>query len=488
MNSRRLFLKGAGATLALPYLTWSSGAAAAPPAVPKRLVIFINGQGNLNNSLCDLWTPPAMPDGSLELSGRPMLNMLTPHQKKMVVVRGVDNALMGYYRPANGHVGQGHTYLSASLPRTAVDDAGNYLAYDSQPPMAYSTCCMGPSIDHFLAAKLGVDEPVHLAVNEPYGGEYHPFYKVTKDPDGLSNTQVNMVVDPTAVFNQYIASRPLPQLSRRERFAAKRTNVLDAVRDSFNALYSKVGREDRLRLQQHAQRISELQATLVPPAPQCGLLQQNNPAGYPTGDQPLWGGASLPYERALSTAQINNLVQMLTCGARDVMTLTHDNYDSPPMPWLATDTDVPEAERQNFPCASWHGFVHRSGSAANHPVLINGFRFYGKQFKYLLDQMDAVIEPNGQSLLDNSLVLWISEFGDGGAHSTDNLPVVLAGGLQGALKTNRFIDLAQTPLQKIRYTTGDLHTSILKLFGFNETFGFTGFQGLNNGGLPGLAA
>ena len=40
--------------------------------------------------------------------------------------------------------------------------------------------------------------------------------------------------------------------------------------------------------------------------------------------------------------------------------------------------------------------------------------------------MDAVLEPNGKTLLDNSLVLWISEFGDGGAHSTNNLPVVLA--------------------------------------------------------------
>jgi len=487
MTSRRSFLKGAGVTLALPFLNQAFGQTV---TVPKRLVIFINGEGTLNHSQCDLWTPPKLQNGALAVSTRPMLDMLVPHEKKMVVIKGVDNVLQDFYAPGNGHTGPGHTFLNAHLPRTAVDAQGNLLPRGSQPAVTIGTRCMGPSIDHYLASKLGGPDALHLAVTDPSGGEYHPFYKVTKDPDG-TNTQVDMQVDPVAVFNQYLAVGTGTTRTRLQRYADKRKNVLDAVRESFNDLYGKVGKEDQLRLEQHAQRITELQATLTTVTPlTCSGLTQVLPPGFPAMGQPRWGGGSTAFEKAISIAQIDNLVQLLACGARNVGTLTHDNYDGPPMTWLANEADVPAAERSFFPITGigWHARVHRDqGSAANHPVLVNGFRMYGKQFKYLLDRMDGITEPNGKTLLDNSLVLWISEFGDGGSHSPDNLPVVLAGGLQGALNTGRFLDVSVRAGQATRYTTGDLHTSILKLFGFNETFGFTGAAGLNHGGILGLA-
>ena len=57
--------------------------------------------------------------------------------------------------------------------------------------------------------------------------------------------------------------------------------------------------------------------------------------------------------------------------------------------------------------------------------------------------------------------------------------MVLAGGAQGQIKTNRH--LARTA------TTGDLYTSILNVFGVQATsFGFNGNAGLNNGGISGL--
>ncbi len=486
MSSRRSFLKGAGVTLALPFLNQAFGQTV---NVPKRLVVFINGEGNLNHSQCDLWTPPKLANDALALATRPMLDMLAPHEKKMVVIRGIDNAVHDLYSPGNGHTGPGHTFLNAHLPRTAVDAGGNLIPRASQSPVTIGTRCMGPSIDHYIASKLGGPDSLHLAVTDPSGGEYHPFYKTTKDPDG-TNTQVEMQVDPVAVFNQYLAPGVGTPKTRLERYAGKRRNVLDAVRESFNDLYAKVGHDDRLRLEQHAQRISDLQATLSTVAPvTCSGLMQNLPAGFPTAG-PRWGNQSGPFEKAISIAQIDNLVQLLACGARNVGTLTHDNYDGPPMSWLANEADVPVADRSFFPITGigWHARVHRDqGSPANHPVLVNGFRIYGKQFKYLLDRMDGIVEPNGKTLLDNSLVLWISEFGDGGSHSPNNLPVVLAGGLQGALTTGRFLDMSVRAGQATRYTTGDLHTSILKLFGFNETFGFTGATGLNHGGIPGLA-
>ena len=81
------------------------------------------------------------------------------------------------------------------------------------------------------------------------------------------------------------------------------------------------------------------------------------------------------------------------------------------------------------------------GYASNNdnPALKAGFLYYASVFNRLLDKMDSVVEPNGMTMLDNSLVLWISEFGTGQTHSVTNLPVVIAGGAQGKIKTNRYI-------------------------------------------------
>ncbi len=484
---RRLFLKGAGSSLALPLLDIGTSARAAP-AVAKRFVVFFTGQGTLNHKAADLWTPPVLPNRRLELSGRPMLEMLTPLQKKMVVIRGLDNAIMQYLVPYNGHTGPGHTLLTAHLPQTAVDASGNFVAVNAQKPVIIPTKCMGPSIDHYLASKFGGADSLHLGVNGIDGGEYPTWYKTTKDSDG-GNTPVDLLINPVAVFDTYISKVPNAAPTRQERFATQRKNVLDPVRAALNEMSKSVGAQDKLRLEQHASRISELQKTLstLPPT-QCGSVKQQLPAGFPSNPG-ITGSASLRYERVLAEAQIDNLVNMLACGARTVATLTNNNYDSPTFDWLATEADVPAADRANFPImgANWHARVHRDGFAANHPILVNGFRSYGKQFQRLLEKMDAVQEPNGQTLLDNSLVLWISEFGDGGSHDTNNLPVVLAGGAFGGLKTERFLDFSSGGAAgATRYTTGDLYTSILRLYGFDEKFGFTGASGLNNGGLPGL--
>ncbi len=486
MMYRRRFLRGAGMTLALPFLEHGRPARAAT-VVPKRLVVFIHGEGTLNHSRADLWTPRALSGARLDVSDRPMLDMLVPHQNRMVVVRGIDNAMLPLFKPGNGHIGPGHTYLTAHLPRTAVDAAGNLLPRDAQAAMTIDTRCVGPSFDHYLAGKLGGPDSLHLAVTEPHGGEYQTFYKTSKDTDGVSNVRAGIVADPVATFNQYIAkTSPPTQPNRLDRFRGKRGTVLNAVRQSFNDLYNKVGTDDRRRLQAHAQRIQDLEATLATvPLLNC---QGATPPTLP--GVPRWGNGSRGYEKILSTAQIDNLVQLLACGARNVMTLTHDNYDSPLFSWLANESDVPEADRGNFPIsgANWHARVHRDmGLPPNHPILIHGFRSYGKQFRYLLDRMQAVVEPNGMTLLDNSLVLWISEFGDGGSHNTNNLPVVLAGGLQGNLRGGRFIDVSARRVgQGTGIATGDLYTSILKLFGFDETFGFQGAPNIHHGGVPDL--
>jgi hypothetical protein len=95
--------------------------------------------------------------------------------------------------------------------------------------------------------------------------------------------------------------------------------------------------------------------------------------------------------------------------------------------------------------------------------------------------------PDGDgSLLDNSLVVWVTEFGDGAAHWAWDVPVLLAGNLGGALATGRHLQYpgrVQNP--DTGYTTNDLLVSLLNLFGYEDTS--FGYPDICRGALPDLA-
>jgi hypothetical protein len=101
-------------------------------------------------------------------------------------------------------------------------------------------------------------------------------------------------------------------------------------------------------------------------------------------------------------------------------------------------------------------------------------------FNYLLTQMASIQEGSG-TLLDNSLVLSISDFGNAATHDWDKsepIPVILGGRLGGKILPGRHLAYNGR-------TTNDLLVSILQLFGFNDTT--FGEKTLCKGALPGLA-
>ena len=120
--------------------------------------------------------------------------------------------------------------------------------------------------------------------------------------------------------------------------------------------------------------------------------------------------------------------------------------------------------------------VHNNRNSGLQAELEAGFGWYAQVVANLIEQLDSVPEGDG-TMLDNTLILWISEFGDGGTHDVTNLPVMLAGGV-GRLEHGRHIRAAGK-------TTGDLYTSIFNLFG--EQRDHFGRPELCSGGIDGLA-
>ena len=438
--SRRTLLRGAGgAALALPYLELTAGRARAQTAAPpKRLVIYMHGEGNLVN----LWKPGVASGAALPAQLPPMLSAISSYKSKLNLLYPIDN-VVAPMMPGNDHNRAGRSLLTCN-----VFTGGE------------SSAAAGPSIDQVIKQKLGL-KSLELRVGDPNEvGEYQMLFSAA----GQAVTGEN---NPQKIFDRLFSTLPAGggtptpapvALTPAQRLAAKRKDVMTLVRENFTALRNQAGAADRQRLDAHAQRVQELQAEVVTattPVPPTGpALMCSKPM--------LETGVNHP---ARNKAQMQNAAMAMACNLAQVVTIQDTRYDTQPFEWLGL----------SFP-NGWHGSVHDRSPM---PMLEKGFAWYASAFKDLLDAMSAVDEGNGTTLLDNSLVVWITEFGDGAVHDTKGIPVVLAGGLGGALKTDRYLQFAAGTA-----STNKLFVTLMKLFGLPDTS--FGVGPLASGMLPGL--
>jgi hypothetical protein len=61
------------------------------------------------------------------------------------------------------------------------------------------------------------------------------------------------------------------------------------------------------------------------------------------------------------------------------------------------------------------------------------------QLAYLLDSLKGTIEGQG-TLLDSTIVYFVSEMGEGSAHDPTDLPIIVAGGGGGRIRQGRLLD------------------------------------------------
>ncbi|MFO0549151.1 MAG: DUF1552 domain-containing protein [Polyangiaceae bacterium] len=466
---RRNFLRAAtGAAIALPFLE-STQACGGGAVVPKRFVIFQTGEGTLPSR----WKPQSLANDALQLSemlaplaGDPNDASSPDLTNKLLVLSGVSNKLPPLHT-SNGHNAPGHTLLTANVVDTTQNGA-----FDPSIEVMAGHRCLGPSIDHYLADRLGIIEPLNLAIGAADPGENRMFYRVKGPGDTGANPEAPLQADPIDAFQTNLVGLPSGSTSRADRFKARRGSVLDGVQGSFGALKKHVSRTDQRRIDEHLAAVRALEESLnyTPPL-ECGGLTQTVPDGFEVPGWPDYAQMNIQAD-----LMVDIMVNVLACGARRVVTVQDTAYDGPPFEFL------PEG-----PVEGWHAQVHNDpalglgySSNEDNPVLRAGYLYYARVFHKLLAKMDAIVEPNGLTLLDNSIVLWTSEFGWGQTHDPTNLPIVLAGSGQGRIKTGRH-------LSRPSATTGDLYTSILNAFDVNDTsFGYAEGAGLQNGPISGL--
>ena len=76
-------------------------------------------------------------------------------------------------------------------------------------------------------------------------------------------------------------------------------------------------------------------------------------------------------------------------------------------------------------------------------------RYLVERFAYFLEKLNGIQEGE-RSLLDNSMILYGSAISDGNRHNHDDLPIVLAGGGGGTIRSGRVLRFQEeTPLNNL---------------------------------------
>jgi hypothetical protein len=399
--SRRTLLRGAGGVaIALPFLeAMQPRVARAQAAAPKRLVMWYTANGQMPS----YWYPTGT---ETNFTLNKAHAALEPYKSKLILLDGINNDASK--TPAyGGHQGS-HAAMISGMPHTAA-------GFDAMRPT-------GPSIDQRVADRIGGATRIkHLPTGTvPAGsGNGNPFQAIGSWRGAME--LIPPIVQPSRLFD-YLFSEGVPGAAgaaAAEALRKRRKSILDAVAGRFAELRSRVGIEDKARLDKHVSSIREIETQVLTVPPQMTCMLPTRPA-----DNFSMAGSNIP---AWSRLNLDLMILALACDVTRVA-----NYF-----WFAMGS--------GGVTFSWLGHTNTHHNLAHANALkemteIN--TWFSQQLLYLMQQLDKYTDVGGASLLDSTLILWWNELGDGAAHLSDRAPFVLAGGAGGTLKMGRFLNYA----------------------------------------------
>jgi len=395
--------------------------ARAAGAGAERLVVFFSPNG----------TVPAhwRPDGSgadYSFPAGSVLEPLVDFRERMIVCSGID------FVGATNHEGG----MAAML--TGQGDANSATA--------------GKSLDQYVAAELA--SPTKFpslelgVITSPWGGGIQtrmsyagPEQFVTPDDS------------PASVYDRMFAD-VVGGDEAAARLRDRRGRIVDLLVDEVSALRGQLGTEEAIKLDAHLAALATVEQGLQ--AVNCDAPEA------PLTMDPV-ANDNFP---AVGQAQMDLLVMSLMCDMTRVASIQWSHTVGPVVfSWLGVNE-------------GHHSLSHIGDTdTAGVGRFIDCERWYAEQFAYLLGQLEALPDPDGEgTMLDTTLVLWAKELGDSRLHECLDVPFVIAGATD-CFSLGQHIDFAGAPHNQ-------LLVSVCQAMGLsNDTFGNPAH---GQGPLPGL--
>jgi len=453
---RRELLKGLGlSAAALPFVPLLESRAEVG-AAPKRLIVFCTTTG-MTGRYPDNWAPTGTTnDFSLSpilqpLGGGGMVNGLpiTDLSQDCLFFQGID--MKSYYDSPN--VGGHPRGMGSILTGTPIMEGSMFSGGGSES----AGWAGGITVDQEVANHIGKDTPfssLELGVDN-FGGVGHLRYVLSYKGEAQP---VPVESDPYAVFDRLFSDLALdPQELARLR--AERLSVIDFLDRDMARFAGRVGRADLEKTEAHLDAIRSIEQRLTSGAG-AGCVLPELPEGInPNAD------ADFPVAGRL---QMDMIVAAMACGMTNVASLMWG-----PAPYGSNFAWVPGVSGNS----TFHELSHAGTNDTNSQNEIQAIsRWFTEQYAYLLQQLKNIPEGDG-TMLDNSLVVWVTDNAKSNNHSGNNMPYVMGGRAGGAVDPGRFLTYDDVPHNQ-------LLVSICQAMGLDtEQFGHPQY---GEGGLVGV--
>lgn len=415
--SRRTFLRGLGASLALPLLDAMIPAATAAmltPARPVRRLGYVFMPMGCDQTR---WLP-----GQTGTLGAlpPILESLEPHKNHLTVLSNLElrNAYPGSHATSNA------AFLSAAKAKH-TESSDYYL---------------GTTADQLAAQQIGHETQLpslelSMDMLQTTGQCDNGYACVYQNNLSWSSptTPLPSEAHPRVVFERLFGEGG----SRAERQAAlrRRASLLDLVADDLASLRSSLGAADRTRVNDYLETVREVERRIQRAEADAATNQLPPELERPLGAPALYADhARLMFDLQVLAWQ-GDITRVITFQlARETSNRTYPEIG-------VSDPHHPLSHHGNDPEK-----IARMAKINAHHVSL---------FAYFLDRLRQTPDGDG-SLLDHSALLYGSGIGNPNIHDHTDLPIIVAGGGVAGLKHGRHIRYERaTPLANLHLTLLD---------------------------------
>lgn len=423
---RRTFLRGMGASVAVPFLDAMvpagrlRGARAVDEANPTRLVAIelVHGSAGSNEwgATQNLWAPAEV-GRNFDLTPSALLP-LDPWREYLTIISNTDVRMAEAFEP---HEIGGDHFRSSAV----------FLTQQHPKQTESSDVYVGTSLDQIHAQRFGQDTPIpsmQLCIEnvDQAGGCAYGYSCVYTDSISWSapTEPLPMIRDPRVAFDLLFGAGGTPE----ERALRRRTSgsILDWITEDMARMRRQLGPADHARLDRYLDNVREIERRI-----------ESVEARNRSGDERQLPGAP-PGVPDSFTEHVHLMFDLQALAFASDMTRVFSfktGRDASSRVYPESGTDTP------FHPASHHG--GREDAILDFAT-IN--RYHVSMLPYFLQKLKD-IDEGGTDLLEKTMIIFGSPMADGNVHNHRRAPLIVLGKANGRLKGNLHLKApAGTPM------------------------------------------
>ncbi|PHS00489.1 MAG: hypothetical protein COA78_23855 [Blastopirellula sp.] len=406
--TRRTMLRGLGVSVALPWLesisVWGDEANPNNNTPPVRLACLFVGNGFHSS---EWW---AKGEGDQMELGK-VLEPLLPFREKLLFLRGLYNE--------EARIGGIHSCQTGNLLTGAhLANGGEIRSGISMDQVVARHYADQTKVDSLV---LGCEHSI-AALHKNYSMIYSSHISWSS-----ATTPTPLELYPALAFDRLF----------RDEVSRTDSSVLDAVLEETNGLRNQISQSDKRRLEEYLESVREVERRIEGAGKERRLQGWRPTLEAPDIARPADGIPQDIDEHMRLMCDI--LVLAFRTDTTRVCTLKLNNdHSSLRFPNLVSDRS---------PTQGIDYMIHHLLSHTNNGDWLKVNRFFTEQLAYIAKKMDAIQEGE-RTLLDNSMILFLSSMMTGG-HNNDQLPLVMLGSGGGQIKTGRILDYLGKPNRKM---------------------------------------